>query len=204
MLAAPRFEIPNYEGNLNTVKVVAVRWFTIRYETVKLAATGHLNLVSGTPCLLHIRPLPKERERPETSLLSIVQASGRSKHPCHIIIFLIGSLSSVITDTDGEPPARLSLPNLMAQRQLTVASLATGDSKKWRRTNLCFDLDAGEIGGTLNFVRLTDIKDAAGIGTKRNIWLRDAFGDARTEIARCSSFRIYRCTEQNGAAPLAI
>lgn len=59
----------------------------------------------------------------------------------------------MITDTDGNRPARLIALTYGATtingRFLATGRIQSGDGQTY------FDLDAGEIGGTLNFVRLT-------------------------------------------------
>ena len=111
----------------------------------------------------------------------------------------------MITDTDGNRPARLIALTYGATtingRFLATGRIQSGDGQTY------FDLDAGEIGGNIKF-RASDgtLKDVAELEQSDIEYLRDAFKDARTEIeggVALSGFIGVRDTEQNVAAAMA-
>lgn len=204
VLQNTRFE-PNYEGNPNTVKVVGgtLVHYTIA-ETVKswqLNTATFSNLVSGTVYYIYARC-----QKTGTAGNIVFDAVQRAVDgdPTYYY-FLIGSLSSVITDTDGNRPARLIALTYGATtingRFLATGRIQSGDGQTY------FDLDAGEIGGNIKF-RASDgtLKDVAELEQSDIEYLRDAFKDARTEIeggVALSGFIGVRDTEQNVAAAMA-
>lgn len=204
VLQNTRFE-PNYEGNPNTVKVVGgtLVHYTIA-ETVKswqLNTATFSNLVSGTVYYIYARC--QKTGTAGNIVFDTVQRAVDGDHTYYY--FLIGSLSSVITDTDGNRPARLIALTYGATtingRFLATGRIQSGDGQTY------FDLDAGEIGGNIKF-RASDgtLKDVAELEQSDIEYLRDAFKDARTEIeggVALSGFIGVRDTEQNVAAAMA-
>ena len=204
VLQNTRFE-PNYEGNPNTVKVVGgtLVHYTIA-ETVKswqLNTATFSNLVSGTVYYIYARC--QKTGTAGNIVFDTVQRAVDGDLTYYY--FLIGSLSSVITDTDGNRPARLIALTYGATtingRFLATGRIQSGDGQTY------FDLDAGEIGGNIKF-RASDgtLKDVAELEQSDIEYLRDAFKDARTEIeggVALSGFIGVRDTEQNVAAAMA-
>lgn len=204
VLQNTRFE-PNYEGNPNTVKVVGgtLVHYTIA-ETVKswqLNTATFSNLVSGTVYYIYARC---QKTGTAGNIVFDTVQRAVDGDPTYYY-FLIGSLSSVITDTDGNRPARLIALTYGATtingRFLATGRIKSGDGQTY------FDLDAGEIGGNIKF-RASDgtLKDVAELEQSDIEYLRDAFKDARTEIeggVALSGFIGVRDTEQNVAAAMA-
>lgn len=204
VLQNTRFE-PNYEGNPNTVKVVGgtLVHYTIA-ETVKswqLNTATFSNLVSGTVYYIYARC---QKTGTAGNIIFDTVQRAVDGDPTYYY-FLIGSLSSVITDTDGNRPARLIALTYGATtingRFLATGRIQSGDGQTY------FDLDAGEIGGNIKF-RASDgtLKDVAELEQSDIEYLRDAFKDARTEIeggVALSGFIGVRDTEQNVAAAMA-
>lgn len=204
VLQNTRFE-PNYEGNPNTVKVVGgtLVHYTIA-ETVKswqLNTATFSNLVSGTVYYIYARC---QKTGTAGNIVFDTVQRAVDGDPTYYY-FLIGSLSSVITDTDGNRPARLIALTYGATtingRFLATGRIQSGDGQTY------LDLDAGEIGGNIKF-RASDgtLKDVAELEQSDIEYLRDAFKDARTEIeggVALSGFIGVRDTEQNVAAAMA-
>ena len=204
VLQNTRFE-PNYEGNPNTVKVVGgtLVHYTIA-ETVKswqLNTATFSNLVSGTVYYIYARC---QKTGTAGNIVFDTVQRAVDGDPTYYY-FLIGSLSSVITDTDGNRPARLIALTYGATtingRFLATGRIQSGDGQTY------FDLDAGEIGGNIKF-RASDgtLKDVDELEQSDIEYLRDAFKDARTEIeggVALSGFIGVRDTEQNVAAAMA-
>lgn len=204
VLQNTRFE-PNYEGNPNTVKVVGgtLVHYTIA-ETVKswqLNTATFSNLVSGTVYYIYARC---QKTGTAGNIVFDTVQRAVDGDPTYYY-FLIGSLSSMITDTDGNRPARLIALTYGATtingRFLATGRIQSGDGQTY------FDLDAGEIGGNIKF-RASDgtLKDVAELEQSDIEYLRDAFKDARTEIeggVALSGFIGVRDTEQNVAAAMA-
>ena len=204
VLQNTRFE-PNYEGNPNTVKVVGgtLVHYTIA-ETVKswqLNTATFSNLVSGTVYYIYARC---QKTGTAGNIVFDTVQRAVDGDPTYYY-FLIGSLSSVITDTDGNRPARLIALTYGATtingRFLATGRIQSGNGQTY------FDLDAGEIGGNIKF-RASDgtLKDVAELEQSDIEYLRDAFKDARTEIeggVALSGFIGVRDTEQNVAAAMA-
>ena len=204
VLQNTRFE-PNYEGNPNTVKVVGgtLVHYTIA-ETVKswqLNTATFSNLVSGTVYYIYARC---QKTGTAGNIVFDTVQRAVDGDPTYYY-FLIGSLSSVITDTDGNRPARLIAltygTTTINGRFLATGRIQSGDGQTY------FDLDAGEIGGNIKF-RASDgtLKDVAELEQSDIEYLRDAFKDARTEIeggVALSGFIGVRDTEQNVAAAMA-
>ena len=149
VLQNTRFE-PNYEGNPNTVKVVGgtLVHYTIA-ETVKswqLNTATFSNLVSGTVYYIYARC--QKTGTAGNIVFDTVQRKVDSDPTYYY--FLVGSLSSAITDTDGKRPARLIALTYGATtingRFLTTGRIQSSDGKTY------FDLDGGEIGGNIKFV----------------------------------------------------
>lgn len=159
VLQNTRFE-PNCEGNPNTVKVVGgtLVHYTIA-ETVKswqLNTATFSNLVSGTVYYIYARC--QKTGTAGNIVFDTVQRKVDSDPTYYY--FLVGSLSSAITDTDGKRPARLIALTYGATtingRFLTTGRVQSADGQTY------FDLDAGEIGGNIKFVSSDgSIKDVA-------------------------------------------
>jgi hypothetical protein len=204
VLQNTRFE-PNYEGNPNTVKVVGgtLVHYTIA-ETVKswqLNTATFSNLVSETVYYIYARC--QKTGTAGNIVFDTVQRTVDGDPTYYY--FLIGSLSSAITDTDGKRPARLIALTYGATtingRFLATGRIQSGDGQTY------FDLDAGEIGGNIKF-RASDgtLKDVSELEQSDIEYLRDAFKDARTEIdggVVLSGFIGVRDTKQNVAAAMA-
>lgn len=204
VLQNTRFE-PNYEGNPNTVRVVGgtLVHYTIA-ETVKswqLNTATFSNLVSGTVYYIYARC--QKTGTAGNIVFDTVQRKVDSDPTYYY--FLVGSLSSAITDTDGKRPARLIALTYGATtingRFLTTGRIQSGDGQTY------FDLDTGEIGGNIKF-RASDgtLKNVSELEQSDIEYLRDAFKDARTEIeggVALSGFIGVRDTEQNVAAAMA-
>ena len=149
VLQNTRFE-PNYEGNPNTVKVVGgtLVHYTIA-ETIKswlITTSIFSNLVSGTVYYIYARC-----QKNGTAGNIVIDTTQRKvdDDPTYYY-FLIGSLSSAITDANGKRPARLIALTYGAStingRFLTTGRVQSADGQTY------FDLDAGEIGGNIKFV----------------------------------------------------
>lgn len=204
VLQNTRFE-PNYEGNPNTVKVVGgtLVHYTIA-ETVKswqLNTATFSNLVSGTVYYIYARC--QKTGTAGNIVFDTVQRKVDSDPTYYY--FLVGSLSSAITDTDGKRPARLIALTYGATtingRFLTTGRIQSGDGQTY------FDLDTGEIGGNIKF-RASDgtLKNVSELEQSDIEYLRDAFKDVRTEIeggVALSGFIGVRDTGQNVVAAMA-
>lgn len=204
VLQNTRFE-PNYEGNPNTVRVVGgtLVHYTIA-ETVKswqLNTATFSNLVSGTVYYIYARC--QKTGTAGNIVFDTVQRKVDSDPTYYY--FLVGSLSSAITDTDGKRPARLIALTYGATtingRFLTTGRIQSGDGQTY------FDLDTGEIGGNIKF-RASDgtLKNVSELEQSDIEYLRDAFKDARTEIeggVALSGFIGVHDTGQNVVAAMA-
>ena len=204
VLQNTRFE-PNYEGNPNTVRVVGgtLVHYTIA-ETVKswqLNTATFSNLVSGTVYYIYARC--QKTGTAGNIVFDTVQRKVDSDPTYYY--FLVGSLSSAITATDGKRPARLIALTYGATtingRFLTTGRIQSGDGQTY------FDLDTGEIGGNIKF-RASDgtLKNVSELEQSDIEYLRDAFKDARTEIeggVALSGFIGVRDTGQNVVAAMA-
>lgn len=142
VLQNTRFE-PNYEGNPNTVKVVGgtLVHYTIA-ETVKswqLNTATFSNLVSGTVYYIYARC--QKTGTAGNIVFDTVQRKVDSDPTYYY--FLVGSLSSAITDTDGKRPARLIALTYGATtingRFITTGRVQTGDG------NTYIDLDNNQF-----------------------------------------------------------
>lgn len=147
VLQNTRFE-PNYEGNPNTVKVVGgtLVHYTIA-ETVKswqLNTATFSSLASGTVYYIYARC--QKTGTAGNIVFDTVQRKVDSDPTYYY--FLVGSLSSAITDTDGKRPARLIALTYGATtingRFITTGRVQTGDG------NTYIDLDNNQfrIGNT--------------------------------------------------------
>lgn len=149
VLQNTRFE-PNYEGNPNTVKVVGGT--LVHYTIAEIVKSWQLNtatfsnLVSGTVYYIYARC--QKTGTAGNIVFDTVQRKVDSDPTYYY--FLVGSLSSAITDTDGKRPARLIALTYGAStingRFLTTGRVQSADGQTY------FDLDAGEIGGNIKFV----------------------------------------------------
>ena len=148
VLQNTRFE-PNYEGNHNTVRVVGgtLVHYTIA-DTVKswsLNTATFSNLVSGTVYYIYARC---EKTGTAGNIVFDTVQRKVDGDPMYYY-FLVGSLSSAITDTGGERAARLIALTYGATtingRFITTGRIQSGNG------GVYFDLDAGEMGGKINF-----------------------------------------------------
>lgn len=142
VLQNTRFE-PNYEGNPNTVKVVGgtLVHYTIA-ETVKswqLNTATFSNLVSGTVYYIYARC---QKTGTAGNIVFDTVQRAVDGDPTYYY-FLVGSLSSAITDTDGKRPARLISLTYGATtingRFITTGRVQTGDG------NTYIDLDNNQF-----------------------------------------------------------
>lgn len=148
VLQNTRFE-PNYEGNPNTVKVVGgtLVHYTIA-ETVKswqLNTATFSNLVSGTVYYIYARC---QKDGTAGNIVFDTVQRKVDSDPIYYY-FLVGSLSSAITDANGSRSARLIALTYGATtingRFITTGRIQSGNG------GVYFDLDAGEMGGKINF-----------------------------------------------------
>lgn len=145
-----RFE-PNYEGTPNVIKVIggSLTHYTIE-DTIKnwvLADNTTTGLVTNTAYYIYARC-----NRSNTSgniLFDTVQRTVDSD-PLYYY-FLIGTLSSVITDYGGKNPARL-ISLTYGASTINGRFIRTGRIQSSGGGTTYFDLDAGEIGGNIKFV----------------------------------------------------
>ena len=172
VLQNTRFE-PNYEGNPNTVKVVGgtLVHYTIA-KTVKswqLNTATFSNLVSGTVYYIYARC---QKTGTAGNIVFDTVQRAVDGDPIYYY-FLVGSLSSAITDTDGKRPARLISLTYGATtingRFITTGRIQSVDGQTY------FDLDAGEIGGNIKFVStdgsIKDVSDLeAMIGDENKVY----------------------------------
>lgn len=142
VLQNTRFE-PNYEGNPNTVKVVGgtLVHYTIA-ETVKswqLNTATFSNLVSGTVYYIYARC--QKNGTAGNIVFDTVQRKVDGDPTYYY--FLVGSLSSAITDANGSRPARLIALTYGATtingRFITTGRIQTGDG------NTYIDLDNNQF-----------------------------------------------------------
>ena len=145
-----RFE-PNYNGNPSVIKVIggSLTHYTIE-DTIKnwvLADNTTTGLVTNTAYYIYARC-----NRSNTSgniLFDAVQRTVDSD-PLYYY-FLIGTLSSVITDDGGKNPARL-ISLTYGASTINGRFIRTGRIQSSGGGTTYFDLDAGEIGGNIKFV----------------------------------------------------
>lgn len=142
VLQNTRFE-PNYEGNPNTVRVVGgtLVHYTIA-ETIKswqLNTATFSNLVSGTVYYIYARC---EKNGTAGNIVFDTVQRKVDGDPTYYY-FLVGSLSSAITDADGNRPARLIALTYGATtingRFITTGRIQTGDG------NTYIDLDNNQF-----------------------------------------------------------
>ena len=142
VLQNTRFE-PNYEGNPNTVKVVGGT--LVHYTIAEIVKSWQLNtatfsnLVSGTVYYIYARC--QKTGTAGNIVFDTVQRKVDSDPTYYY--FLVGSLSSAITDTDGKRPARLIALTYGATtingRFITTGRIQTGDG------NTYIDLDNNQF-----------------------------------------------------------
>lgn len=145
-----RFE-PNYNGNPSVIKVIggSLTHYTIE-DTIKnwvLADNTTTGLVTNTAYYIYARC-----NRSNTSgniLFDTVQRTVDSD-PLYYY-FLIGTLSSVITDDGDKNPARL-ISLTYGASTINGRFIRTGRIQSSGGGTTYFDLDAGEIGGNIKFV----------------------------------------------------
>ena len=141
-------------------------------ETVKswqLNTATFSNLVSGTVYYIYARC--QKTGTAGNIVFDTVQRAADGD-PIYYY-FLVGSLSSTITDTDGKRPARLISLTYGATtingRFITTGRIQSVDGQTY------FDLDAGEIGGNIKFVStdgsIKDVSDLeAMIGDENKVY----------------------------------
>lgn len=145
-----RFE-PNYNGNPSVIKVIggSLTHYTIE-DTIKnwvLADNTTTGLVTNTAYYIYARC-----NRSNTSgniLFDTVQRTVDSD-PLYYY-FLIGTLSSVITDDGGKNPARL-ISLTYGASTINGRFIRTGRIQSSGGGSCYFDLDNNEIGGVIKFV----------------------------------------------------
>lgn len=140
----------NYEGNPNKVRIIGgtLVHYTID-ENIKnwfLTTETFSDLVSNMPYYIYARC--QKNGISGNIVFDTVQRKIDSD-PMYYY-FLIGSLSSALTDADGKRPARLISLTYGAStingRFITTGRIQSSDGKTY------FDLDGGEIGGNIKFV----------------------------------------------------
>ena len=148
VLQNTRFE-PNYEGNPNVVRVVGgtLMHYTIS-ETLRgwiLTTSTFSDLVSSTSYYIYARC---QKKGPAGNIVFDTVQREVDSDPTYYY-FLIGSLSSAIVDADGNRPARLISLTYGAStingRFVTTGRIQSGNG------GVYFDLDAGEMGGKIDF-----------------------------------------------------
>lgn len=142
VLQNTRFE-PNYEGNPNTVRVVGGT--LVHYTIAEIVKSWQLNtatfsnLVSGTVYYIYARC---QKTGTAGNIVFDTVQRAVDGDPTYYY-FLVGSLSSAITDTDGKRPARLISLTYGATtingRFITTGRVQTGDG------NTYIDLDNNQF-----------------------------------------------------------
>lgn len=148
VLQNTRFE-PNYEGNPNAIRVVGgtLVHYTIA-ETVKswqLNTATFSNLVSGAVYYIYARC---QKNGTAGNIVFDTVQHKVDDDPTYYY-FLVGSLSSAITDADGKRPARL-ISLTYGASTINGRFISTGRIQS-TEGNTYFDLDAEEMGGKINF-----------------------------------------------------
>lgn len=163
----------NYEGNPNKVRIIGgtLVHYTID-ENIKnwfLTTETFSDLVSNMPYYIYARC--QKNGISGNIVFDTVQRKIDSD-PMYYY-FLIGSLSSALTDADGKRPARLISLTYGAStingRFITTGRIQSSDGKTY------FDLDGGEIGGNIKFVSsdgsVKDVSDLEEmIGDNNNVY----------------------------------
>ncbi|MEG2157017.1 MAG: hypothetical protein RRY07_04425 [Bacteroidaceae bacterium] len=141
---------PNYNGKPNYLAVSSgiLVHYTIK-ENIRswnLAAASFSNLVGSTSYYIYARCT-------KNNAANIVLDTKQIKVDSDPLFyhFLIGTLSSVITDEDGKNPARL-LSLTYGASTINGRFISTGRIQSSGGGTTYFDLDAGEIGGKIKFV----------------------------------------------------
>ena len=151
VLQNARFE-PNYEGNANVVKFFggSLVHYTIIENAVKsweLASTTISGLASTTSYYVYARC-----EKVGAAGSIMIDTTQRTvDSDATYYYFLIGSLSSVITDAGGANPARL-ISLTYGSTTINGRFVNTGRIQSSGGGVTYFDLDKGEIGGVIKFV----------------------------------------------------
>lgn len=151
VLQNSRFE-PNYEGNANVVYFSggSLIHYTIIENAVKsweLASTTISNLATATPYYIYARC--EKAGAVGSIMIDTVQRTVDSDATYYY--FLIGSLSSVITDAGRTNPARL-ISLTYGSSTINGRFINTGRIQSSGGGVTYFDLDTGEIGGVIKFV----------------------------------------------------
>ena len=145
-----RFE-PNYNGNPSVIKVIggSLTHYTIE-DTIKnwiLADNTTTGLVANTAYYIYAQC---NRSNTNGNILFDTVQRTVDSNPLYYY-FLIGTLSSVITDDGGKNPARL-ISLTYGASTINGRFIRTGRIQSSGGGTTYFDLDAGEIGGNIKFV----------------------------------------------------
>lgn len=143
-----RFE-PNYNGNPNSLYVSGgtLIHYTIE-ETIRSwnINTGSFVFADNTARYIYARC-----ERSGTACNIVIDTAQRTVDSnATYYYFLVGTLSSIITDSDGSNPARL-ISLTYGASTINGRFIKTGRIESADGTTY-FDLDNGEIGGNIKFV----------------------------------------------------
>ena len=144
-----RFE-PNYNGNANNLQVSAgnLIHYTIE-ETIRSwnINTGSFVFANNTARYIYARA-----ERTGTSCSIVIDTVQRTvDSDAMYYYFLVGTLSSIITDSDGSNPARL-ISLTYGASTINGRFINTGRIQSSGGGVTYFDLDNGEIGGNIKFI----------------------------------------------------
>lgn len=143
-----RFE-PNYNGNANNLQVSA--GILIHYTIEETIRSWNINTGSFVFADNTARYIYARAERTGTSCSIVIDTAQRTvDSDAMYYYFLVGTLSSIITDSDGSNPARLLSPTYGAST-INGRFIRTGRIQSSGGGTTYFDLDAGEIGGNIVF-----------------------------------------------------
>lgn len=174
VLQNTRFE-PNYEGDPNTVKVAG--GMLVHYTIAEAVKSWQLNtatfsdLASGTAYYIYARC---QRAGSVGNIVFDTVQRTVDGDPTYYY-FLIGSLSSAMTDAGGNRPARL-IALTYGATTINGRFITTGRIESAAGGKTYFDLDKGEIGGKIVFSPESTTQDGTTIieGGKLNSTLVDA------------------------------
>lgn len=144
-----RFE-PNYNGNHSVIKVIggSLTHYTIE-DTIKNWVLADVTTQLAMAGAYYIYARCNRSNTSGNILFDTVQRTVDSD-PLYYY-FLIGTLSSVITDDGGKNPARL-ISLTYGASTINGRFIRTGRIQSSGGGTTYFDLDAGEIGGNIKFV----------------------------------------------------
>ena len=180
-----RFE-PNYEGNANVVRFIggSLVHYTIQENGIKswtLASTTISGLASATSYYIYARC-----QKAGTAGSIMIDTTQRTvDSDATYYYFLIGSLSSVITDTDGTNPARL-ISLTYGSTTINGRFINTGRIQSSGGGVTYFDLDNGEIGGNIKFISsdgtTKNVSDLEGIAQETKDYINNTLPGILNDI----------------------